>query len=144
MIRDASVVYGFVKSFSISERGLAIKVWVDDDRSLVLLIDSQRRDFAAQLQLVQYALSTNEEQDVRAANGFSADQRKQVWVQLPRPMSADWAELTSRGSPPHVRPMALGVAEGDINPFDKSQSSFGVGPSVANGGAEPLDAAKAT
>lgn len=119
-----TVVQGTVSAFALNERGLFVKFRAGPNRTLVLRVESRRLDFKAQLQMLQYVLSFNEEQAVRALNGLQAQPAKQVWVQLPDGNPPNWVARSQAGNPPVVSPRAIAMSEGNVNPFDRSLAAF--------------------
>lgn len=120
----AIIVVGYVKTYSLSERGMTVKVRVDLQRTLVLEFDLQRLDFMAQLRTIQSILASNEERTLRAANNFVVGPERTLWIALDADLPTDWDVLTAAGTPPVVSPIATASGEGSLNPFDMSAAQF--------------------
>lgn len=91
---------------------------------MILRLESQRLDFRAQLQMLQYVVSFNEEQAVRALNGLQAQAAKEVWVELADGLPANWVARSQAGDPPVVSPKAIAMSQGNVNPFDRALATF--------------------
>lgn len=124
MPRSNTIVSGHVRGFWVSDRDLMVKVRVAQGEHVVLRVEGSRFDFGAQLDIVKYALGTNEEQEVRSANGLERLPHKVLWARLTSPLPPDLRGPSGRGEPPVARAEALGLAEGDVNPFDLTLAGF--------------------
>ena len=109
-------VGGSVEGYWVTQRALHVRLSTPEG-ALVLVIPTGRPDFLAQLETVRFALATNDDHEVRVANGYESPPPKRLWATLER------APEPGPGGLPQARASSLGMGLADRNPFAPAQAA---------------------
>ena len=103
-----TTVHGIVEALWATDRGLFVRLNTES-QSLKLYVYARRSDFIAQLELAKFALTSNQDQEVREANGYRTLARTELWAIIDQHKNADRS----------MKVIALGVTRaGGRSPFE--------------------------